>query len=87
MMPLAALEPWEQAAVLLITALSAFVLGFVVAVFNMRSSVAVSPRRHRRRRPSIMENDDTDVEDELVLDHAPNWENSNKSDYQQGLRI
>ncbi|KAM4057011.1 hypothetical protein HRG_003863 [Hirsutella rhossiliensis] len=89
-MPLvAASNLWDQAVVLLITALAAFVLGFVVGVFNVRGHV-ISPKRHNKRRQKLsdaFDSDETDVEDDLILDHAPNWANSEETDRQQGLRV
>ncbi|EQL01589.1 hypothetical protein G6O67_000637 [Ophiocordyceps sinensis] len=80
---------WEQAVILLVTTLIAFAIGFAAGVFKTRGNVGLPKRRSKRREKlyDAMESDETDVEDELVLDHAPNWANSEDDDYRQGLRL
>ncbi|POR32953.1 Peptidyl-tRNA hydrolase 2 [Tolypocladium paradoxum] len=75
---------------ILTTALATFITGYLFGVFTSRGyliSPALSDER-RRNRTDPVESDESDVdEDDSLLNHAPNWANSEQADRKQGLRV
>lgn len=80
----------EPTTVLLGTALASFVSGYLFGVYAIRgyfiSPDLVEERRRFRNDPEESEESDVD-EDEVALDHAPNWVNGREADRRQGLSM
>ena len=75
--------------IILTTSIVAFLSGFMLGVYSIRGSL-MSPalaEERRRNREDPLESDESDVdEDDIVLDHAPNWANGAEADLRDGLR-
>lgn len=75
-------------AVLISTTLLSFLSGFGLGVYAIRGYI-VPPNLADQRRRNLtdpVESDESDVEEDTLLDHAPNWTNSEDADRRQGLR-
>ncbi|KAK4122600.1 PTH2-domain-containing protein [Parathielavia appendiculata] len=76
-------------AVIVTTSIIAFITGFGLGVWTIRGSL-IPPKLAVERRANLhdpIESEESDVdEEETLLDHAPNWANSEEADRRQGLR-
>ncbi|KAL5596395.1 hypothetical protein BROUX41_006692 [Berkeleyomyces rouxiae] len=88
-MPAAApTEHLYNAAVLVSTSLVVFFTGFLLGIYSIRGYV-ISPELAEERRRNLndpVESDESDIDDALLLDHAPNWSNGFQADVRDGLR-
>jgi PTH2 family peptidyl-tRNA hydrolase len=71
------------------TSIVTFISGFLLGIFAIRGYL-ISPALSAERESNIRdpeESEESDIdEDDSVLDHAPNWGNSEEADRKQGLR-
>ncbi|KAI1388354.1 PTH2-domain-containing protein [Hypoxylon trugodes] len=77
------------ASVLLSTSIVAFLSGFMFGMYSIRGYFFVSPSLESARRSNItdpIESDESDIDDDTILDHAPNWANGEEADVRDGLR-
>jgi PTH2 family peptidyl-tRNA hydrolase len=75
-------------AMLLSTGIVTFLTGFLLGIYSIQGSF-VSPALSEERRRNVsdpVESDESEVEDDTLLDHAPNWANSTDADKRDGLR-
>ncbi|KAK8093908.1 PTH2 family peptidyl-tRNA hydrolase [Apiospora hydei] len=75
--------------IILTTSIVAFISGFALGVFTIRGYL-VSPSLSAERRANYedpIESEESDIDDDTLLDHAPNWGNSLDADRRQGLRV
>lgn len=76
--------------VVLSTSIVSFMSGFVLGIYSIRGylvSPALSERR-RRNQADPVESEESEIDEEdSLLDHAPNWSNSEAADRRQGLRV
>lgn len=76
--------------VILGTACATLVTGFMLGVFATRGYIISPSLAEERRRynndPTESEESEID-EDDLVMDHAPNWSNGTEADRRQGLKV
>jgi hypothetical protein len=71
------------------TSLVAFISGFLLGIYSIRGYLiapALSEERLRNFKDPV-ESEESDVdENDTILDHAPNWSNTEDADRRQGLR-
>ncbi|KAJ4390364.1 hypothetical protein N0V85_007296 [Neurospora sp. IMI 360204] len=75
--------------VILSTSMISLITGFVLGVYAIRGYLIPPEMKEERRRyfEDPVESEESDVdEDDLILDHAPNWANGLEADQRQGLR-
>ncbi|KAK4101409.1 PTH2-domain-containing protein [Parathielavia hyrcaniae] len=75
-------------AVIVTTSIVAFISGFGLGVWSLRGSM-IPPELAAERQANLhdpFESEESDVEEETLLDHAPNWANGEDADRRQGLR-
>lgn len=66
----------------------AFVTGFLFGIYSTRGYL-LSPELAEERRRNLtdpFESDASDVDEGVLLDHAPNWANGDEADVRDGLR-
>jgi PTH2 family peptidyl-tRNA hydrolase len=71
------------------TALASFVSGYLLGIYAIRGYF-ISPAWTEERRRNLhdpVESDESDVDDDATLDHAPNWANGRDADRRQGLVV
>ncbi|KKA30818.1 hypothetical protein TD95_005057 [Thielaviopsis punctulata] len=77
-----------NSAVVISTSFVAFLTGFILGVYSIRGYF-ISPDLVEERRRNLNdpeESAESDIDDDLVLDHAPNWANGVDADMRDGLR-
>ena len=70
------------------TSAVAFVSGLLLGIYTTRGYL-ISPEFAEERRRNLtdpFESEFSDVEDDVILDHAPNWTNGDEADARDGLR-
>ncbi|KAI1825211.1 PTH2-domain-containing protein [Xylaria intraflava] len=70
------------------TSIVAFLSGFAMGVYSLRGYI-VSPELKETRRQRLndpVESEESDIDEDTILDHAPNWANGAEADRRQGLR-
>ncbi len=75
-------------AVVITTSAVTFVSGLLLGFYATRGYL-ISPALSEERRRNLndpLESDASDVDDDVVLDHAPNWANGDEADVRDGLR-
>ncbi|KAL2891743.1 Peptidyl-tRNA hydrolase 2 [Ceratocystis lukuohia] len=88
---MSAIPPTEHlynATVVVSTSLVVFLSGFVLGIYSIRGYL-ISPELAEERRRNLndpVESEESDIDDELLLDHAPNWSNGFQADVRDGLR-
>lgn len=79
-----------QTGMMLTTALASVVTGYVFGIYTARGYL-ISPALAEERRKyhtDPVESEESDVdEDDVTLDHAPNWANGLDADMRQGLKF
>lgn len=81
-------EHLYNSAVVVSTSLVAFLTGFILGVYSIRGYF-ISPDLVEERRRNLndpVESDESDIDDDLLMDHAPNWANGVDADVRDGLR-
>lgn len=82
-------SPYAQTLIVISTSFVALLSGFLLGVYSARGYL-ITPEFYRESRANYddpVDSDETDVdEDELLMDHAPNWANGEEADRRQGLR-
>ncbi|KAJ2895535.1 peptidyl-tRNA hydrolase PTH2-domain-containing protein [Zalerion maritima] len=85
--PLTVLQ--DSTALIISTSIVSLLSGFFLGVYSIRgyliSPTLADERRHNLTDP--FESDESDVDDDNFLDHAPNWANGEEADRRDGLRI
>lgn len=83
-------SPFAQTFIVISTSFVALVSGFLLGVYSARGYL-ITPEFYRESRANYddpVDSDETDVdEDDLIMDHAPNWANGEEADRKQGLRV
>lgn len=78
-----------QTLIVISTSFVALLTGFLLGVYSARGYL-ITPEFYKESRANYddpVDSDETDVdEDDLVMDHAPNWANGEEADRRQGLR-
>ncbi|KAI0900434.1 PTH2-domain-containing protein [Annulohypoxylon nitens] len=72
------------------TSIVTFLSGFIFGVYSIRGYLIVSPALASERRSNIddpVESDESDIDDDTILDHAPNWANGEDADQRDGLKM
>ncbi|KAI1095489.1 PTH2-domain-containing protein [Rostrohypoxylon terebratum] len=72
------------------TSIVTFLSGFLFGVYSIRGYLIVSPALASERRSNIddpVESDESDIDDDTILDHAPNWANGEDADKRDGLKM
>ncbi|KAI0884748.1 PTH2-domain-containing protein [Annulohypoxylon maeteangense] len=72
------------------TSIVTFLSGFIFGVYSIRGYLLVSPSLASERRSNIddpVESDESDIDDDTILDHAPNWANGEDADQRDGLKM
>ncbi|ERS94973.1 peptidyl-tRNA hydrolase, PTH2 family [Sporothrix schenckii 1099-18] len=75
-------------AVAISTSAVAFVTGLLFGIYSTRGYL-ISPELAEERRRNLtdpFESEASDVDDGILLDHAPNWANGDEADVRDGLR-
>ncbi|EFX06235.1 mitochondrial peptidyl-tRNA hydrolase [Grosmannia clavigera kw1407] len=70
------------------TSAVAFASGMLLGAYSVRGYL-FSPEfqeERRRNRTDPMESEESDIDDDTILDHAPNWANGMEADVRDGLR-
>ncbi|KAI1461087.1 PTH2-domain-containing protein [Annulohypoxylon moriforme] len=73
-----------------VTSIVTFLSGFAFGVYSIRGYLLVSPALASERRSNIddpVESDESDIDDDTILDHAPNWANGEDADRRDGLKM
>lgn len=82
-------SPYAQTLIVISTSFVALMSGFLLGVYSARGYL-ITPEFYKESRANYddpVDSDETDVdEDDLVMDHAPNWANGEEADRKQGLR-
>lgn len=82
-------SPYAQTLIVISTSFVALMSGFLLGVYSARGYL-ITPEFYKESRANYddpVDSDETDVdEDDLVMDHAPNWANGEEADRRQGLR-
>lgn len=83
-------SPYAQTLIVISTSFVALLSGFLLGVYSARGYL-ITPEFYKESRANYddpVDSDETDVdEDELLMDHAPNWANGEEADRRQGLRV
>ncbi|KAI1210590.1 PTH2-domain-containing protein [Annulohypoxylon truncatum] len=72
------------------TSIVTFLTGFMFGVYSIRGYLFVSPALASERRSNVddpVESEESDIDDDTILDHAPNWANGEDADQRDGLRM
>lgn len=79
----------SQTVIVLTTSIVTLISGFLLGVYSVRGYL-ISPELYQESRANYedpLDSDETDIEEEeMLLDHAPNWANGEEADRKQGLR-
>ncbi|ORY64461.1 peptidyl-tRNA hydrolase PTH2-domain-containing protein [Pseudomassariella vexata] len=74
--------------IIISTSVVVFISGFLLGVYSIRgyliSPALADERKHNLTDP--VESEESDVDDDTILDHAPNWANGAEADRRDGLR-
>lgn len=79
----------DATAVAIGTSVVSFFSGFMLGVYSIRGYL-ISPALREERRHNLadpFESDESEIDDDTILDHAPNWANGEEADRRDGLRI
>lgn len=79
----------NPAALAISTSAVAFVTGLLFGIYSTRGYL-ISPELAEERRRNLtdpFESEFSDVDDGVLLDHAPNWANGDEADIRDGLRV
>ncbi|KAL1900890.1 hypothetical protein Sste5346_001951 [Sporothrix stenoceras] len=79
----------NPAALAISTSAVAFVTGLLFGIYSTRGYL-ISPELAEERRRNLtdpFESEFSDVDDGVLLDHAPNWANGDEADMRDGLRV
>lgn len=69
------------------TAIVSFLSGYLFGIYAIRGyfiSPSLAEERHRNLNDPV-ESEESDIDDDAVMDHAPNWANGREADRKQGL--
>ena len=78
----------NPAALAISTSAVAFVTGLLFGIYSTRGYL-ITPELAEQRRRNLtdpFESEASDIDDSVVLDHAPNWANGEEADVRDGLR-
>jgi peptidyl-tRNA hydrolase, PTH2 family len=78
----------QQVGIILVTSLATFISGFILGVWSINGYI-ISPSLREERRKFLgdpVESEESDIDDDNILDHAPSWSNGLQADQKQGLR-
>ncbi|CAK7230312.1 hypothetical protein SCUCBS95973_007529 [Sporothrix curviconia] len=78
----------NPAALAISTSAVAFVTGLLFGIYSTRGYL-ISPELAEQRRRNLndpFESDASDIDEGVLLDHAPNWANGDEADVRDGLR-
>ncbi|KAI9155404.1 Peptidyl-tRNA hydrolase 2 [Paramyrothecium foliicola] len=85
--PPPAMADSKDSGLLVSTAIASFLSGFFIGIYAIRGYF-ISPSLVEERRRNLhdpVESEESDVDDDAALDHAPNWANGPEADRKQGL--
>ncbi|KAI1471896.1 PTH2-domain-containing protein [Daldinia caldariorum] len=74
---------------LLSTSVVVFISGFLLGMYSVRGYLFISPALASQRAGNFndpLESEESDIDDDTVLDHAPNWANGEDADRRDGLK-
>ncbi|KAI1800841.1 PTH2-domain-containing protein [Daldinia bambusicola] len=74
---------------LLSTSVAVFISGFLLGMYSVRGYLFISPALASQRASNYndpLESEESDIDDDTVLDHAPNWANGEDADRRDGLK-
>ncbi|OTB12909.1 hypothetical protein K445DRAFT_320405 [Daldinia sp. EC12] len=74
---------------LLSTSVVVFISGFLLGIYSVRGYLFISPSLASQRASNYndpLESEESDIDDDTILDHAPNWANGEDADRRDGLR-
>ncbi|CAK7265927.1 hypothetical protein SEPCBS119000_001761 [Sporothrix epigloea] len=78
----------NPAAVAISTSAVAFITGLLLGIYSTRGYL-ISPELAEQRRRNLtdpFESEASDIDEGVLLDHAPNWANGEEADVRDGLR-
>lgn len=78
----------DATSIAITTSILSFVTGFLLATYSLRGYLIPPELTEQRRRNQTdpVESAESDIDDDEILDHAPNWSNGDEADVRDGLR-